>query len=524
MEYNVINIFLGISFFLTTVLGTLLLTKTIDKSGKFLAMTSYGAGVWVLSNLLFQISDYTAASAKLMYMAGIFGVVNFVLFAYYFLRPEKQKGNDLFYLYYAIFIIISLIIAFTESIIKDIAYDASNKAIYFFTFGKLYHLYTVIMVGSCVLAYYFIFKTYRAVQDRLSHIQIIDVVISTGLALLVGLVFDIIMPLLGYFELMLLGPISVSFFVVLASYMIFKHHIFDIRAVATETFVFAILVIVFIQIFTAETLSSLFLRFAYFLIILIFTLFLLKSVYREINQREEIERLAGKLRNFVSFTTHELRTPITKFKNGLAFILAGDAGQISKEAKSMTAKLLGVTNEMNHDIETFLNLNKLEIGKLTVNSQPFDINEILEKSVNDFKRQAKEKNIDLSFIKHESVEPVVADKFHIAHVINNLISNAIKYTKDGGRARVYLEEDKKKGRVICTVEDSGIGIPEDVKEQLFQLYERGAKEAKLTAKGSGIGLFLAKKLVEMNKGKLWVESAGKDRGSEFSFYLLTKEM
>jgi signal transduction histidine kinase len=203
-------------------------------------------------------------------------------------------------------------------------------------------------------------------------------------------------------------------------------------------------------------------------------------------------------------------------------LLDGDFGELRPEIKKSLEVCFSAAAEMDGNIETFLNLNKLEAGKLEVHEQKIDLQEIVADCLADFNPRAKEKNIVLVFQKKDDLPEVFADKFQIRHVINNLISNAIKYTLENGAVTVRLDEDKKSNNLIFTIEDTGIGIPPDILPHLFSRYERGGEKAKSISEGSGVGLFLAKEIIEMHHGRIWAKSKGSGKGSRFSFSLPLK--
>jgi len=195
-------------------------------------------------------------------------------------------------------------------------------------------------------------------------------------------------------------------------------------------------------------------------------------------------------------------------------LLEGDFGEMPPKVREYVKKSFDISTEMNLNIETFLNLNKLETGELKLTKGSFDMQDEITRIIADFKGKTEEKKIGVEFIRNEYIPDVFADRFLICHVIANLISNAVKYTPDGGRVKISLVTGKD--GVIFMVEDTGIGIDPAEMSSLFKKYERGRETAK-AFDGTGVGLFLSKKLVELHGGRIWAESEGKGKGTRFLF-------
>jgi two-component system phosphate regulon sensor histidine kinase PhoR len=172
-------------------------------------------------------------------------------------------------------------------------------------------------------------------------------------------------------------------------------------------------------------------------------------------------------------------------------------------------------------IENLLNVSKVERNAFSVTTQSVKWTDIVTKSVEDNKLTAAQKQIDLTLqLPTENVPNVTADPIRIVEVINNLISNAINYTANNGKIEVSVSVGN--GEVITAVKDTGKGIPKDALDHLFTKFFRvqGALDTSSNSKGTGLGLYLSKSIVDLHHGRIWVESeVGK--GSTFYFSLPT---
>lgn len=525
MYFSIINLFIGVSFFAIGILATFLFIKSQSASGKMLAYAGFSTAVWILASFVYKNigavdKELLLFLARIQYLAGAVLITTYMFFTHACSGKDGRQKRVLFAAGGGLFVLFSALIIFTDTMIKDVEIFKDYRVM---VYGYLYPLYVFYMILLAAAGYYYLIGRLLAVTARMERAQLIYIFIGSTITLVVSFVVDIILPVFGIQSLLWFGPISAVFFVVFASYAILRHHLFEVRVITTELLVFAILITVFIQIFLASGFQEVFLNTLLFLAVGFFSIFLLRSVYVEIEQREKIERLARRLSDTISFATHELRTPVTKFRGYLSMLLEGEYGNLQTEARKCVEICFGAAAEMNQNIETFLNLNKLEIGKLEIFEQKADLQGIIAECLSDFTLKAKEKNINLNFIEKDELPEVSVDKFQIRHVINNLISNAIKYTPKGGRVTIQVRKEAEGANLVFSIEDTGIGIPPDVLPHLFSIYERGGEKAKSVSEGSGVGLFLAAKIIDLHRGKIWAESEGVDKGSRFYFSLPIKE-
>ncbi|MFC1687448.1 ATP-binding protein [Patescibacteria group bacterium] len=232
---------------------------------------------------------------------------------------------------------------------------------------------------------------------------------------------------------------------------------------------------------------------------------------------KHLQQLDQAKSEFVSIASHQLRTPMTGIKGYLSMMVGGDFGKIKKEQKEILQNLLNESNRMIRLIGVFLNVSKIESGKLQLKKSTGRIENIIEKAIEVLSRQAESKKLKLKFEKPKKMLPeVMMDKDKIGDVVMNLIDNAIKYT-DKGKITISA---KLEGDMLHTwVVDSGIGIEPHEAKELFNKFVRGYGIAQINPDGSGLGLYVARRLTEAHGGKIWVESDGKGKGSRFQFTL-----
>ena len=223
---------------------------------------------------------------------------------------------------------------------------------------------------------------------------------------------------------------------------------------------------------------------------------------------------------FVSIASHQLRTPMTGIMGYLSMMTQGDFGKIKPEHQKILVDLLSESQRMIRLINQFLNVSKIEAGKFTYTWKPTQIEDLVEHVAKEVEKAAADKGLKLSVKYPKTKLPQIqADSDKVEDVILNLLDNAIKYTAKGTVTATVALED---GRMHFAVKDSGIGIkPQDATE-LFNKFVRGSGIAQIHPDGSGLGLFIAKSIIDAHGGRIWAESDGEGKGSTFQFSLPMK--
>jgi len=239
----------------------------------------------------------------------------------------------------------------------------------------------------------------------------------------------------------------------------------------------------------------------------------LEDMTKELQESNVKLKSLDKLKTqFFSNINHELRTPLTLMLAPLGPWLTGKMGKVSAEQRETIEtikrnglKLLGLINNL-------LDLAKLEEGKLRLKIKTVDFSEYAASFLSTIKPLADRKNIKLYF-QHPPYElDITIDPEQFEKVVMNLLSNAVKFTPSRGRITIYLED--KETSILLIVEDTGVGIPQNMLDSIFDRFSQVDGSLSRSHEGTGIGLSLAKEIVSLHKGKIWAESeAGK--GSRF---------
>lgn len=217
--------------------------------------------------------------------------------------------------------------------------------------------------------------------------------------------------------------------------------------------------------------------------------------------------------DFIGMVSHELKTPLTSLSAIIQMLNSKAKGNDDKFTAGALDKAYIQAKKMSAMINGFLNISRLESGKMHINKQEFNLNELLSDMVEETRLTAASHLITLHTAKHVAV---VADQDKIASVISNLLSNAVKYSPRGTTIEVRCKTDGK--MAIVSVTDEGLGIKQQDIDKLFDRYYRVESSNTRNISGFGIGLYLSAEIIQRHDGKIWVESEV-DKGSKFYFTL-----
>lgn len=234
-------------------------------------------------------------------------------------------------------------------------------------------------------------------------------------------------------------------------------------------------------------------------------------IFKDLRKEEELERMKS---DFVSMAAHELRTPLTSIRGYLA-ILDEELTEVDDEYKEFISRALKSAGRLDILVRNLLSVAKIERGTLPLNWQKFSPSEMVELSLEDVKEKAEEKKIKINIDVDPDVEIIEGDKDKIREVFTNFVDNAVKYTPVKGKVSIKIE--KTDGMVEFSIIDSGIGLSSSDQKKLFRKFSRVNKEVMSNVKGTGLGLYISKLIVQMHHGKIGVKSAGANKGSTFYF-------
>jgi signal transduction histidine kinase len=228
---------------------------------------------------------------------------------------------------------------------------------------------------------------------------------------------------------------------------------------------------------------------------------------------EKLQSLDKLKTEFLSLASHQLRSPLTAIIGYTSMLLDGSFGEINDKQKEAIDRVYQSSRHLSTTVEDLLNVSKIEQGGMQYVKVPFDFEKASADLAKDLSVTAQKKGLKLTFeTDGKSPYKVNGDMEKIRQVILNFIDNSIKYTKEGS-INVLLSKNEKTIRL--SIKDTGMGMTPEIKAKLFQKFAR-AEGGKMNAGGSGLGLYLAKKIIEEgHNGKVGVDSEGMNKGSTF---------
>jgi signal transduction histidine kinase len=240
-----------------------------------------------------------------------------------------------------------------------------------------------------------------------------------------------------------------------------------------------------------------------------------QEVLRQLQKtNEKLKALDETKDEFISMASHQLRTPLTSVKGYLSMVLEGDAGEISEMQHKLLDQAYVSSQRMVYLIADLLNVSRLRTGKFVIEAVPTNLADLVEGEITQLKGTAKSRNITLAYEKPSDFPALLLDETKIRQVVMNFADNAIYYTRNGGHINIELED---KGRTIeFRVVDDGLGVPKAEQHHLFTKFYRADNARKARPDGTGLGLFMAKKVVVAQGGSLIFKSA-EGKGSTFGF-------
>jgi signal transduction histidine kinase len=241
------------------------------------------------------------------------------------------------------------------------------------------------------------------------------------------------------------------------------------------------------------------------------------SIFRDITHQVEVDRLKSE---FVATVSHELRTPMTSIKGYVDIMLQGAAGELNEQQTKFLEVVKNNTERLNILVNDLLDVSHIEAGRVTLTKQPIDIQDIVERVVENVQRRAMadEKEIEFRIELVPDLPLVLADPDQVDKILSNLVDNAYNYTPQDGRVTVTVHTSAEELQI--DIQDTGIGIHPDDQERVFERFYRGEDPLVLATAGTGLGLSIVNQMVEMHSGRLWLESSGvPGEGSTFSFTL-----
>lgn len=503
---------------ISTGIGSLLLGVFVFYNNKKSATNVYFAGLMFLTSC-YTVFNYMALHsetsgeaffwAKLILFSSIFTGPLF----YFFVRTFPNSNfifNKRIQLILVLWIILNLIFAAFNLIFSSVIFDSGDLSI---QYGPLISSFGLLQVSSVIAASVALIRRYIK-SEGILRIQLkfitFGIVISFGLMLLSTLVLPIIFNITDF---IVVSPFFLLMAGIAVAYSIIRHHLFNIKIIATEALVIVIWIILFSKIFVSNSTPERVVDIITLAITIPFGILLTRSVIKEV-------KLAEQQYEMVATVSHQLRTPLTPVLGYAAMMDQGDFDGHPEELKDAQHRLLLSTQRLRNIINDFLQMFELE-GDHKMDLTKTPLQDIVNEAMAGVKDNYEQKKLYLKLENPGNVNPtLVGETKLLVQAINNLLDNAQRYTTEGGTT---VQLSVEKGHAIIKVSDTGIGLDENDKQRLFTKFYRSDAAKEVRPDGSGLGLPIVRTVVEAHGGKVHAESEGRGKGTTFIIELPLKK-
>jgi PAS domain S-box-containing protein len=243
------------------------------------------------------------------------------------------------------------------------------------------------------------------------------------------------------------------------------------------------------------------------------------SIFRDITHEVEVDRLKSE---FVATVSHELRTPMTSIRGYVDILLMGAAGALSDNQRHFLDIVKGNTDRLNILVNDLLDISSIESGRLTLSMQAVDLREVADEIAAELRRRSEEehKPMAVTVKAGKKLPRAHGDVDRLRQVLRNLADNAYSYSHPHGKITIQLRAHN--GEVEVDVRDTGVGVPLEAQERVFERFYRGEDPLVFATPGTGLGLSIVRQIVELHRGRIWMNSSGiSGQGSTFSFTVPT---
>lgn len=511
---------LFITTFVNSVLSLFVLFGKRDRTNIVYSLFVLFASMWSVGLALFigEVNlNVSLVLANFYYFAAAGIPAFFLYFTLIFPNENRVVKKSVLYIFLPLITFGILVILNKKFLINEVYKTNWGKDV-IFNFN-IYFIYTVYFVVYVLASYYNLFRSYQLAKNKDEINQIRLLVAGTLIGFVFGMLFNLVLPILGNYRLIWLGPVFSFSMVVSIAYSINKYHLFNIKVVATQLLVFMLWLFILIRTLISTTLIDQVTNGSLLLVTVIVGIFLVRSVIKEVRLREELNESNQKLKeanegqvSLMHFMNHQVKGRFGNAKNIFAELLTNDYGEMPKDAKPLLEKGLDEVNMGIDYVQNVLRGASAENGKIPYDMKPIDFKPILETSFAKEKERAEAKGLRISLEIKDGEYLMQGDARQLGEAVRNLIDNSINYTQNGC-IDVSMSGDKYAIKLL--VKDTGVGIIESDKPDLFKSGIRGTDSLKINVNSTGYGLAFVKGVVDAHKGRVWAESEGKGKGSTF---------
>ncbi len=510
------------SHFITMVVALILgLFVLISNRKDLLSRLFFGItfvfSAWVTIDLITWIS-YN--SQHYMFFWSFFGILTsllyllFIYFYYVFLNNKNVKNKYLF----LFFILLLPVFIFTPTIYNLFGFeniDCISTESPLFT--NYFHILGIFSFVTVIILFMLNYRKKES-TDILKRKQ--SLIMFLGIESFIIIFFSatfldsylVLLGITGDYVLGNYGLFGMLIFLSIVAFLIVRFKAFEIKLLATQALVWAMVIMIGSQFFFIKSTVNMILNGITFLFMIIAGIMLVRSVKRVDEQRELLDMANKNQQSLLHFITHQVKGFMTKTRGIFSGILEGDFGDVNGKVREMVEYGLASETKGVETIQNILHASDLKSGTIEFIKKEFDLTTLVKGLIEDLRKKITDKGLEIEeYIQSKPIK-FLGDELRIKEVCKNILDNAILYT-DHGKITINLRQID--GKIIFSVKDSGIGLSESDKKDLFTEGGRGEESLAHNIDSTGYGLFIAKQIVKEHKGTIWAESQGRGKGSEF---------
>jgi signal transduction histidine kinase len=535
LSENFIGNFQYYAHFLPSVSGLIialfvLRADTRNKAAQALLFTTTMFAIWCFLDLVTWASE---RSDVIMFVWSTLMYFELLMYvgAFYFVHAFLRGTFPRFWTEVSIFVMFIPLILFGHTQLNLLGFNFTNCLrnavegplwqyyVYFFEFFFVGLIFATIVNE--------IKKHKRDIREiLLVSTGILMFLLSFSLGNIMGSFFD-------NWEVGQIGLFGMPIFVAFLGYILVRYQTFKVKLLATEALMAGQLILLCSLLFVRSIENAQIIAVGTILFFAVLGTLLIKSVRSEVEQRQEIEKLATNLETsnerlkridrqkseFVSIASHQLRSPLTAIRGYTAMMIDGSFGAVPDKMGEALERIHESAKLMAFSIEDFLNVSRIESGNIKYTNTDFNINEQAGHIVDDLRPEATRSGLLLLFRSELSGTGIVnADMSKTQQILHNLINNSLKYTTKG-TITVYVHDDIIAKKLFVEIIDTGIGMNADTLNALFQKFSRAKNANSVNINGTGLGLFVARAMARAMNGEVTCSSRGDGLGSTFTLTL-----
>lgn len=437
------------------------------------------------------------------------------------------------YLYISLFATVSImILALSPFAFADLEYK-NGIPVGTVVGGGIFPFAAVTIFFSVASIVTLLREWFKSIGNKRKQLLFVMVGIFLMLGFVIGTIF---VPVVFYNNTFFIPfvPLYTLMFLIMTAIAVSRYRLFNIKLIAVELLVATLITILFFETVLSVSVWQLVYKVLLTILVGVLGSYLVISVKKEIERREEISVLAKSLKRanwrlkeidrqkteFLSIAAHQLRTPLSVIRGYIELIHDGAYGAVGGEMDKILGNMDDSNGHLVKLIDEFLDITRIEQGRTKYDFQPQNINALINDVVTELKERAAQKHLAIVWKNCSHVGPSLMDLEKIHHVVYNFIDNAIKYSEKGKITASLSRENKK---LEFSVTDSGLGFGKVDAANFFQKFYRGTNVQGVNVSGTGLGLYVCSKFIEAHGGKVWAKSKGLGKGSTFGFSIPYKQ-